>query len=105
MVECLGSEALTWRTGETYFIEIWPHIRLTEEDEMSGMSGVNDNSTNWNSVDQGSDERVRVRAYLMWEVDGKPYGQADLYWHRARERMEAETHSSYPPAQSGKHRS
>jgi hypothetical protein len=72
---------------------------------MSGISGVNDNSTSPNSVDRGSDECVRVRAYLMWEADGKPYGQADLYWHRARERMEAETHSSYPPAQSGKHRS
>ncbi len=74
------------------------------------MSGVNDNSTDQNSPDQNSadqdfDERVRVRAYLMWEADGKPTGQGDLYWHRARERMEAETHSSYPPAQSGKHRS
>ena len=27
------------------------------------------------------------------------------YWHRARERMEAETLSSYPPVQSNKHRS
>jgi hypothetical protein len=72
---------------------------------MSGMSGVNDNSTRWDSVKQGSDERVRVRAYLMWEADGRPTGQEDLYWHRARERMEAETHSSYPPVQSCKHRS
>ena len=74
------------------------------------MSGVNDNSTDQNSpgqdsADQDFDERVRVRAYLMWEADGKPTGQEDLYWHRARERMEAETHASYPPAQSGKHRS
>jgi len=52
-----------------------------------------------------SEDAIRQRAYLMWEADGKPYGQADLYWHRARERMEAETHSAYPPAQSGKHRS
>jgi len=72
---------------------------------MSGMSGVNDKSTSWDSLKQGSDERVRVRAYLMWEADGRPTGQEDLYWHRARERMEAETHSSYPPVQTGKHRS
>jgi Protein of unknown function (DUF2934) len=64
------------------------------------MSDVNDTPAN-----QDFDERVRVRAYLMWEADGKPIGQEDLYWQRARERMEAETHSSYPPAQSGKHRS
>ena len=69
------------------------------------MSGVNDSSASRDHFDQGSDERVRVRAYLMWEADGKPNGEADLYWHRARERMEAECHSSYPPAQSSKHRS
>ncbi|MFC7478685.1 DUF2934 domain-containing protein [Dankookia sp. GCM10030260] len=69
------------------------------------MSDVADNSKNRDFVDQDSDERIRARAYLMWEADGKPNGQADLYWHRARERMEAETHSSYPPAQTGKHRS
>ena len=69
------------------------------------MSVMNDSFANRDPSDQGPDERVRVRAYLMWEADGKPNGEADLYWHRARERMEAETHSSYPPAQSGKHRS
>ena len=69
------------------------------------MSGVNDTSAEQDSANQEFNERVRVRAYLMWEADGKPDGQEDLYWHRARERMEAETHASYPPAQSGKHRS
>jgi hypothetical protein len=72
---------------------------------MSGMSDIIDNSENRDFLDQSSDERIRARAYLMWEADGKPNGQADLYWHRASERMEAETHSSYPPAQTGKHRS
>ena len=69
------------------------------------MSGMNDNSASRDIFDQDPDEGVRVRAYLMWEADGKPNGEADLYWHRARERMDAETHSSYPPAQSNKHRS
>ena len=69
------------------------------------MSGMNDGYPSRDTFNQGSDEGVRVRAYLMWEADGKPNEGADLYWHRARERMEAETHSSYPPAQSSKHRS
>jgi hypothetical protein len=30
-------------------------------------------------------EIVRERAYLLWEVDGRPDGQADLYWLRAQE--------------------
>jgi hypothetical protein len=53
----------------------------------------------------GPEDQIRTRAYLMWEVDGKPDGGADQYWHQARERMEAETHSAYPPAQSGAYRS
>ena len=69
------------------------------------MSGMNDSFASRDPFDQSPDEGVRLRAYLMWEADGKPNGEADLYWHRARERMEAETHSSYPPAQSSKHRS
>jgi hypothetical protein len=48
---------------------------------------------------------IRTRAYLMWEADGKPEGGADQYWHQARERIEAETHSAYPPAASAAHRS
>lgn len=56
-------------------------------------------------TEQDLEERVRQRAYLMWEADGRPEGGADQYWHRARERMEAETQSAYPPAQSGDHRS
>jgi hypothetical protein len=51
------------------------------------------------------EDQIRMRAYLMWEADGKPDGGADQYWHQARERIEAETHSAYPPAQSGAHRS
>jgi Protein of unknown function (DUF2934) len=42
------------------------------------MSDVNDIH-----ADQDVDQRIRVRAYLMWEADGKPNEPADLYWHRA----------------------
>ena len=31
------------------------------------------------------DARIRERAYLLWEADGRPEGRADEYWERARE--------------------
>jgi hypothetical protein len=55
-------------------------------------------------VKQDLEQRIRERAYLMWEMEGRPDGRADEYWHRARERIEAETQSAYPPTQSRGHR-
>jgi hypothetical protein len=46
---------------------------------------------------------IRERAYLMWEADGRPDGGSEEYWHRARERIDAETQSSYPPVQTSGH--
>lgn len=51
-------------------------------------------------ADQGTEENIRVRAYLMWESEGRQEGRADHYWQCARELIEAESHSAYPPAQS-----
>jgi ABC-type thiamine transport system substrate-binding protein len=51
-----------------------------------------------------AEQAVRDRAFLMWEMEGKAEGRAEDYWERARERIEAETHSAYPPAQASKHR-
>jgi hypothetical protein len=51
------------------------------------------------------DQSIRERAYFMWQADGCPDGEADLYWRRAEERIEAETHSAYPPAQTSECRS
>jgi hypothetical protein len=31
----------------------------------------------------GLEQAVRERAYLLWEKDGRPEGQAEEYWHRA----------------------
>jgi hypothetical protein len=53
---------------------------------------------------QDLEQRIRERAYLLWEMEGKPDGRADEYWHRARERVTAETQSAYPPTQSRGHR-
>jgi hypothetical protein len=43
---------------------------------------------------------IREVAYQLWESEGRPEGREEEYWHRARERLEAETYSSYPPTQS-----
>jgi hypothetical protein len=37
------------------------------------------------SVDPEHEHRVRERAYLLWEADGKPHGHDVEYWERARE--------------------
>jgi hypothetical protein len=30
-----------------------------------------------------TDERVRLRAYHLWERDGRPHGRNEEYWERA----------------------
>ncbi len=35
-----------------------------------------------------TDERVRERAYQLWEAEGKPEGQDVEHWMRAREEIE-----------------
>ncbi|MDX6767104.1 MAG: DUF2934 domain-containing protein [Candidatus Methylacidiphilales bacterium] len=32
-----------------------------------------------------SDDAIRHRAYLLWEADGRPDGQAEHYWMKASE--------------------
>ena len=54
-----------------------------------------------NDTDPEHQEQIiRERAYSMWEADGCPEGSADLYWNRAKEMIEAEHQSAYPPSQS-----
>jgi hypothetical protein len=36
------------------------------------------------------EQRIRERAYQLWEADGAPEGKAEHYWHRARELIDAE---------------
>jgi hypothetical protein len=50
------------------------------------------------------DDRIRARAYGLWKAEGSPEGRAEEYWHRARELIEDEAQSGYPPAQSRGHR-
>lgn len=37
------------------------------------------------------EQRIREKAYELWQTDGAPEGKADEYWHRAREQIAAET--------------
>ena len=46
-----------------------------------------------------TEQRIRERAHLLWEAEGKQEG-IDAYWHRARELIEDEAKSAYPPTQS-----
>ncbi|MEI7599531.1 MAG: DUF2934 domain-containing protein [Aestuariivirga sp.] len=34
--------------------------------------------------------RIRERAYMIWERDGRPDGHALMHWVKAREEVEAE---------------
>lgn len=37
-----------------------------------------------------TDERVRIRAYHLWEQDGRPHGRNDEYWTKALAEVQAE---------------
>ncbi len=47
-----------------------------------------------------TERRIRDRAHALWEAEGRQDGRADEYWKRARELIEDEAKSAYPPAQS-----
>ena len=64
--------------------------------EKSSPTGQTENSD--------TEQRIRERAYELWELEGRPEGSPEAYWHRAKELIEAETHSAYPPTQSRAHR-
>jgi hypothetical protein len=41
------------------------------------------------------DDRIRARAYALWEDDGGPHGLSDHYWRQARSDLESE--DAMPP--------
>ena len=45
-----------------------------------------------------TDERVRVRAYHLWERDGRPLGRNDDYWTRALDEIQAEERDRLKPS-------
>jgi hypothetical protein len=36
------------------------------------------------------EQRVRERAYALWEAEGQPEGRAEEFWDRARRELEHE---------------
>jgi hypothetical protein len=47
-------------------------------------------------ADQDIEENIRMRAYLLWELEGRQEGKADHYWQCARELIESKSHSADP---------
>jgi hypothetical protein len=39
-------------------------------------------------------QRIRERAYHLWDADGRPEGRSDEYWERARELIGMEENPS-----------
>jgi hypothetical protein len=46
------------------------------------------------AIDPDREQRVRERAYQLWEADGKPHGRDVEYWERARELVGTEESAS-----------
>jgi hypothetical protein len=46
----------------------------------------------WSQVmeNESMEEKIRARAYELWEKDGSPAGQADKYWEQARASLEGD---------------
>jgi hypothetical protein len=55
-------------------------------------------------ADEDTEDNIRLRAYLLWELEGRQEGKADHYWQRACELIESESHAAYPPVQSSGNR-
>jgi len=46
--------------------------------------------TNGHPAEHPQAARIRERAYLIWEKDGRPDGHALAHWARAKDEIEAE---------------
>jgi hypothetical protein len=48
------------------------------------------------------EERIRARAYELWERDGSPEGRADDYWNKAQALVESESPATAMKSAAGK---
>ena len=46
------------------------------------------------------EQRIRQRAYELWEAEGRQEGRMDEYWTRAEELIQDEAQTAYPPSAS-----
>lgn len=42
------------------------------------------------------DERIRKRAYAIWEEEGRPFGRDSEHWQRAHDEMKALSEAASP---------
>jgi len=63
---------------------------------------LSENATEQESADAQPDieRQIRARAHILWESEGKAEGRDEEYWLRAKELIEDEAKSAYPPTQS-----
>ena len=45
---------------------------------------MSESSSFFSESDQQREQRIRERAYHLWEADGRPHGGETEYWERAR---------------------
>jgi hypothetical protein len=56
-----------------------------------------------NDMMDGKEERIRERAYQIWEEAGRPQGYQDLHWRQAEQEIAAiDQEASLPPDITGK---
>jgi len=65
------------RSGRSTRLQPCPRANQGEESRMSGTGKT-------------MDERIRDRAYALWELEGRPEGRAAEHWRQARSDVEAE---------------
>jgi hypothetical protein len=49
-------------------------------------------------MDAGWDDKVRTRAYAIWEREGRPEGGAERHWAEAEEELRAEEQGGADPS-------
>lgn len=42
--------------------------------------------------------RIRIRAYAIWEAEGRPHGRDAVHWHEALRQLMVEDEAAAPPA-------
>ena len=83
-----GQPGQTPSQGEERYQTTREHAPTGEGRQRAG-SPAGD-STEGNTADQNREERIRRRAYRLWEEDGRQDGHAEDYWHRAAQDLDRE---------------
>lgn len=54
-------------------------------------------------MEANRDDKIRARAYQLWEEEGRPEGRAEQHWYTAQENLAVEENqeSTYLPSETG----